>query len=201
MATIARCSILSIVALIVLCSCGDYQARIGLRNAAVAAKALQSHEDEKVQAAGHAIEAQVTAAADQADERFWGLYVDKSRATIQLDDWEESWNSALRRSMLQAEAIRQETEDNRRIQAASMGLLNTIGLTFGTGTLGAAALWLLRNRKMLMDGLQTSVAYGNEVAPATTPEEVNRIKDKYKALANPALKAAVAKAKEQSKVS
>jgi len=204
MARFTTVTLLSCLAVFALIGCSDGQARTSLRNAAVAAKSLESHPDPKVQAVGQAIESQVTAAADQADERLWGLYTDRSKATISLEDWEESWNSSLRRSLLQAEATRQETEENRRLRESASGLLGMLGLPIGVGggsAIFAAGLWLLKNRKDLKEALSTAVNYGNEVAPVTSPEEVAKIQDRYSKTANPVLKAAVAKAKARSKVS
>ena len=69
-----------------------------------------------------------------------------------------------------------------------------MGLT-GGGLFAAAAAWVLKNRQDLKSALTTAVQYAKEVAPATTPEAVKAVKAKYKLLANPVLKAEVAKHK------
>ena len=191
----------AVLALITLCAftgCGSGQARIGLRNAVVAAQVLQANPDPAVQTAARAIEVQVTASADQMDQMLWGLWTSKSKATITAQDWEDSAPSASRRSDAQAEATRQETLENNGARESATGVLGALGLPLsltGGGVFAAAGAWLLKNRQDLKSALTTAVNYGHEVAPASTPEAVEVVKSKYKLLANPVLKAEVAKRK------
>lgn len=194
-------AIRTILALIALCAftgCGSGQARIGLRNSVVAAQVLQNSPDPVVQTAARAIEVQVTASADQMDEVLWGLWTNRSKATITAQDWKDSAASAARRSDAQAEATIKETEENHAARESATGILGALGLPLGiTGgsMFAAAGAWLLKNRQDLKSALTTAVNYGHEVAPASTPEAVEAVKSKYKLLANPVLKAAVAKRK------
>ena len=196
--TVAIHAVLALIALCALTGCGSGQARTSLRNAVVAAQVLQHNEDPAVQIAARAIEVQVTASADQMDEVLWGLWTNRSKATITAQDWEDSAASAARRSDAQAEATVQETRENHAAVSQATGLLGALGLPIGiTGgsMLAAAAAWVLKNRQDLKSALTTAVSYGHEVAPATTPAAVKAVKAKYKLLANPVLKAEVAKHK------
>lgn len=196
-------AILALGALLSLTSCGSGQARIGLRNAIVAAQVLQENPDPAVQSAARAIEAQVAASADQFDEVLWGLWTNRSKPTIKAQDWQDSAASASRRSDEQAEATRQETLENKAIQTSAVGLLGSLGLPLGvvggSGML-AGLLSLLKNRQALKTALSTAISFGREVAPATTPEAVQAVKEKYRKLADPLLKAEVAKHKLLAKV-
>ena len=191
-------AVLAIITLFCFTGCGSGQARTSLRNAVVAAQVLQHNEDPAVQTAARAIEVQVTASADQMDEVLWGLWTNRSKATITAQDWEDSAASAARRSDVQAEATVQETRENHAAVSQATGLLGALGLPMGLtggGLFAAAAAWVLKNRQDLKSALTTAVSYGHEVAPATTPEAVQVVKAKYKLLANPVLKAEVAKHK------
>ena len=197
------CTVLAAIALLGFVGCGSGQARIGLRNAVVAAQVLQTSPDPVVQQTARAIEIQVTASADQFDEVLWGLWTNRSKPTILAQDWQDSAASASRRSEEHAESTRQETAENNQIRQSATGLLQGLGLPIGvTGGSGllAAGLWLLKNRQDLKKALTTAVNFGNEVAPATTPLAVRVVKEKYRKLANPVLKAEVAKHKLLAKV-
>jgi hypothetical protein len=197
------CTLLACVALLGLPGCGSGQARTGLRNAVVAAQYLQRNPDPAVQATGKAIEEQVSASADQFDEVLWGLWTDRSKHNVSLEDWEDSWHSALRRSLLQAEATRQETLDNSKAMEGATGLLGALGLPLGAaGGSGILAIgaWLMKNRQDLKKALTTAVGYGKEVEVAVTPEQVEKVKNKYRPLANSQLKAAIAKTKPYARV-
>ena len=196
--TFAIHAVLAIITLCAFTGCGSGQARIGLRNSVVAAQVLQHNADPVVQTAARAIEVQVTASADQMDEVLWGLWTNRSKATITAQDWEDSSASASRRSDAQAEATLQETKENHAARESATGILGALGLPMGLtggGLFAAAAAWVLKNRQDLKSALTTAVSYGHEVAPATTPAAVKVIKAKYKLLANPVLKAEVAKHK------
>ena len=196
--TFAIHAVLALITLFAFTGCGSGQARIGLRNAVVAAQVLQRNPDPAVQTAARAVEVQVTASADQMDEVLWGLWTNRSKATITAQDWEDSAPSAARRSDAQAEATRLETQENSAIRERATGLLGALGLPMGLtggGLFAAAAAWVLKNRQDLKSALTTAVQYAKEVAPATTPEAVKVVKAKYKLLANPVLKAEVAKHK------
>lgn len=194
---------LALVALLSLPGCGSGQARVGLRNAVVVAQVLQANPDPVVQQAARAIEVQVAASADQFDEVLWGLWTNRSVATIKAQDWQDSAASASRRSQEQADATRQETEENHRLRESATGLLGGLGVPLGfvggSGLL-AGLLGLLKNRQALKGALSTAISFGQEVAPASTPKAVQEVKDKYRKLANPTLKAAVAKHKLLAKV-
>ena len=196
--TFAIHTVLAIIAIFCFTGCGSGQARIGLRNSIVAAQVLQHNADPAVQTAARAVEVQVTASADQMDEVLWGLWTNRSKATITAQDWEDSSASASRRSDAQAEATLQETQENHAARESATGILGALGLPMGLtggGLFAAAAAWVLKNRQDLKSALTTAVSYGHEVAPATTPAAVKVIKAKYKLLANPVLKAEVAKHK------
>lgn len=203
MASYARFALVALIAL-GLGGCGDTQARIGLRNAVEASQYIQdSAPDASVRAAAAAIEAQVTASADQMDLVLWGLWESRSRANVTKQDWAEAPQAALRRSNDHTRAIEAETAQMRAWSGSLMDSLGLAGGLTGSGIIGLLVAGALKYRKELVaakDDLFTSVRYAKDVETAKTTEEVEAIKGKYRGQAGKHLKQALALRKDSSKV-
>lgn len=164
--------------------------------------------DENTRKIGHAIELQAEASGDQFDMVLWGLWENRSKASVTTEDWSDSNDAAYRHSLKQVKLIEEETDLMANLSSGILdGLLSISGTTAGgltgTGVIGLLSAWLLRNRKELKgvkDDLITSVKFGHDAIKVDPKNEddVKDLKNTYRDLSGSALKDAVEATKPRS---
>jgi predicted PurR-regulated permease PerM len=136
------------------------------------------------------------------DLLLWGLLARKTGATVTAQDWKDSPAAAERMSEKQAVTIQRETA---RIQAISGSIFESLGLATGltgTGFVGLALAFMLKNQATLRAGLDRAVAFGERLKTVKPGKETEDVEKEFRELPeNPALKKSLAKVKKTSKVS
>lgn len=182
--------------------CGG-EARKAVRNVEEAGKFLAVEgPDDLTRALGRSIAMQAGASADQMDLLLWGLLARRSQPTVTVQDWKDSPAAAERMSEKQAQTVERETA---RIQAISGTIFESLGLASGltgSGLLGLALAWALKNQANLRQGLERAVEFAQKVKNAKPGKEVEDVEAEFRKLPeNKPLKKALAKVKKTSKVS
>ncbi len=172
--------------------CGG-EARVATRNIEqIGIYLAEQGPDDVVRAAGRSIAMQANAVGEQQDLVLWGLLRDRvTKPTVTKEDWAESAASAERRSVAQAQEVKEETA---QIRAVAAGFMSTLGLSLsltGAGTFGLMAAWILKNLGTIKE-LGTAFA---KMRTAETEDEAKAIEEEF-----PVAKKAIAKAKKAGKV-
>lgn len=170
----------SLVALVLACllltGCQSNE-RIAVRNIAEIGKVLAENSEPDVASMGRVIAAEATVAADSLDVQLFGMWQERSKPSVTVEDLEADLEQALKKNMVLAKKLQEETE--ARIEIG--GTLNTatnylIGLIFGVGAAGGLAVRYKKQLGTVQKMASAAIKFGLEMTKANTDEDAEAVK-------------------------